>query len=54
MSTYAKFIAALSAALATAVTVTADGSLTLNDALVIAVAAVGALAVYVVPNRPAE
>lgn len=51
MNAYAKFIAALTAALATAVTVTADGSVTLNDALVIAVAFVGALSVYVIPNN---
>jgi len=52
MSAYAKLIAAGSAALAIAVTVTADGSVSLNDAVVIASAFVGALAVYYVPNTP--
>lgn len=54
MTAYNKCIAALSAALAIAITVTADGSVSLNDAVVIAAAFVGALAVYATPNRPTE
>ena len=52
MSHAAKFWTALSAALAVAVTVTADGSLTLNDAITILAAGVGAVGVYFVPNTP--
>jgi hypothetical protein len=50
---HAKFFAAISAALGVAVSVTADGAATLNDWIAIAAAAVGALAVYQVPNKPA-
>lgn len=49
--TAAKFYAALSAALAVAVSVTADGTLTLNDWVTIVAAGVGAVAVYFVPNN---
>ena len=49
--TAAKFVAALSAALAVAVSVTADGTLTLNDWATIVAAGVGAIAVYYVPNN---
>ena len=51
MSAYAKAIAAASAALGVAVSVTVDGELSLNDWVTIAAAAVGALAVYAVPNQ---
>ncbi len=50
MSAYAKFIVAISAALGVAVSVTVDQHLSLNDGFAIAAAAVGALAVYAVPN----
>ena len=49
---YAKLIAALAAALGVALSVTVDGSISLNDGVAIAAAAVGALAVYAVPNTP--
>ena len=54
MKAYAKLIAALSAALGVAVSVTADGSISLNDGFAIAAAGVGALAVGLVPNTPRE
>lgn len=47
---YAKAIAAISAALGVALSVTVDGTVSLNDAIAIVAAAVGALAVYTVPN----
>lgn len=50
---YAKFIVALSAALGVAVSVTVDGSVSLNDGFAIAAAGVGALAVAAIPNKPA-
>ena len=50
MSAYAKAIAAISAALGVAVSVTADGVLSLQDGFAIAAAALGALAVYATPN----
>lgn len=51
MKLYSKFIAATSAALAVAASVTADGVLSLSDVIAIVSAAVGALAVYYVPNK---
>lgn len=51
MSPYAKFIVALSSALAVAASLTADGTLSLNDTIAVCSAAVGALAVYYVPNK---
>lgn len=50
--TYAKLIAAAASALGVAVSLTVDGSLSLNDGLAIAAAGVGALSVYLVPNKP--
>jgi len=50
MSIYAKCITAIAAALGVAVSVTVDGNLSMNDGFAIASAAVGALAVYAVPN----
>lgn len=47
---YAKAIAAISAALGVALSVTVDGTVSLNDEIAIVAAAVGALAVYAVPN----
>ena len=54
MSAYSKFIVAMAAALAVAVSVTTDGTLSLNDAFAIASAALGALAVYATPNTPSN
>ncbi len=54
MTLYRKALAATTAALAVAVSVTTDGSLSLNDGFAIAVAAIGALAVYRVPNTPSK
>lgn len=51
MKVYSKAIAALAAALAVAGSVAADGSLTLSDWIAVLSAAVGALAVYAVPNQ---
>lgn len=51
MKIYSKFIAAASAALAVAASVTADGVLSASDVIAICSAAVGALAVYYVPNK---
>lgn len=50
--TAAKFHAAAAAALGVAVSVAADGAISLADGLAILAAAVGALGVYVTPNRP--
>lgn len=52
MTTAAKFYASATAALAVAVSVAADGAISLQDALAISAAAVGAIGVYVVPNKP--
>ena len=52
MGKYSKFIVALAAAFASAVSVTADGEFSLNDIFVIGSAAMGALGVYLVPNEP--
>ena len=52
MKSYSKVIAALAAGLGVAVALTVDGDLSLNDGLAIASAAVGALVVYAVPNKP--
>lgn len=52
MNRYAKFLTAIAAALGVAVSVTADGTLSLNDWFAIAAAAVGALGVYQIPNTP--
>lgn len=52
MSVYAKFIAALTAGLGVAASVTVDGELSVNDVVAILMAAVGSLAVFAVPNRP--
>lgn len=54
MSRYSKAIAAITAGLGVAVSVTADEHLSLNDGFAIAFAAVGALVVYAVPNTPPE
>lgn len=54
MSVYAKFIAAASAAVAVGVSVTADGSVSLNDGFAMLSAALGALAVLLTPNTPKE
>lgn len=54
MSAYNKAIAAIAAGLGVALSVTVDGDLSLNDVVAIAAAAVGALAVYVTPNRTPE
>lgn len=51
MKLYSKFIAAASAALAVAASVTADGTFTANDLIAVFSAAVGAIAVYYVPNK---
>lgn len=51
MKAYSKFIAALSAALAVAASVTSDGILSLSDVIAVCSAAVGSLAVYYVPNK---
>jgi hypothetical protein len=50
MNAYRKALAAAAAALGVAVSLSADGHLSLNDLLAIAAAAVGALTVYRVPN----
>ena len=50
ISKYAKFVAALAAAVAVLVSVSTDGTVDLNDALAIAAAFVGALFVRQVPN----
>lgn len=52
MKAYSKLIAALAAAAAVGVSVTADGSLSLNDGFAIGSALLGALAVGVVTNTP--
>ncbi len=51
MNHYNKAIVAMAAGLAVAVSVTTDGDVSVNDVFAILSAAVGALAVYVVPNR---
>jgi hypothetical protein len=51
MNAYNKAIVAVAAGLAVAVSVTTDGDVTVNDVFAILSAAVGALAVYAVPNR---
>lgn len=53
MSRYSKFFAAIGTAITVAVTVTADGDITIHDALLIVEAFVGALAVWAVKNTPA-
>lgn len=53
MEKYRKFIAALAAAVAVGVTLTVDGSVSLNDGLAMLSAGLGALLVYGVPNDPA-
>lgn len=52
MTSYNKAIAAVAAALAVAASVTSDGNLSLSDVIAILSAAVGALTVYAVPNKP--
>jgi len=52
MSLYAKFLAAVTAALAVLGSAVADGVVTATEGVAIASATVGALAVYVVPNTP--
>ena len=52
MARYSKLFAALAAAAGVGVSVTVDGSLSLNDYFAIASALLGALAVYAVPNTP--
>jgi hypothetical protein len=52
--TAAKFYAAAVAALGVAVTLASDGVITLADGLAILAAAVGALGVYVAPNKPKQ
>lgn len=48
---FGKFVVALSSALTVAVSLTADGEVSLNDGFAIVAAFVGAVAVYYVPNR---
>lgn len=50
---YNKFVVACAAALGVAVSVTADGEFSLNDGFTIASAAVGALLVFITPNKGA-
>lgn len=50
--TAAKFYAAVTAALGVAVSVASDGAISLADGLAILAAAVGALGVYMTPNKP--
>lgn len=52
MGRYSKLIAAVAAGLGVAVSVTVDDHLSLNDWFAIVFAAVGALTVYAVPNKP--
>ncbi|HEX6020906.1 MAG TPA: hypothetical protein VFZ00_02845 [Solirubrobacter sp.] len=52
MSLYAKFIVAATAALGVAATALADGRLTAAEIVGIAIAAVGALGVRQIPNKP--
>lgn len=54
MTVYNKFIVALAAGLAVAVSVTTDGDVSINDVFAILSAAVGAVAVFAVPNRPKD
>lgn len=51
MSKYSKAFVAIAAAVASAISVTADGEFSLNDIFVVVSGALGALAVYVVPNK---
>ena len=53
-SRYNKFLVAMSAALAVAVSVTADGELSANDILAIVSSAIGAVSVYAVRNAQPE
>ncbi len=48
---YSKFITAIGAAVAVAVAVAADGIIEATDLIQIALAFLGAIGVYVVPNR---
>lgn len=50
--TYAKFVAALAAAVAVGVSVTADGVVSINDVFAMLAAGLGALAVALTPNKP--
>jgi hypothetical protein len=50
---YRKFLVAIGAGIATAISFAADGELSLNDAFGIAAAVLGALGVYAVKNDPA-
>ena len=52
MDRYRKFIVALASAAGVGVSLTVDGSLSLNDGFALAAAVLGALAVYAVPNSP--
>lgn len=54
MTKYRKALAALSAALGVAVSLSADGTLSLNDWLAIAAAFIGAIGVYRLPNTSLE
>ena len=51
MNAYRKCVAAIADALAVAASLIADGSLSASDVIAIMSAAVGALAVYAVPNH---
>lgn len=51
---FAKLWVAFAAAAAVGVSVTADGSVSVNDVFAMISAAAGALAVGAVPNRPVE
>lgn len=52
ISRYNKFLVAVGVALTTAVSFGADGEFSLNDGIGIALALLGALGVYRVPNTP--
>lgn len=53
MGRYAKFIvAAIGAALTAAIPLLADGNMSVQEGMMVAAAAVAALGVYLVPNRP--
>ena len=49
---YNKFLIALGVVVSTAVSFASDGELSLNDAIGIVLAGLGALGVYRVPNTP--
>lgn len=51
---YAKFWTALAAAVTVGVSLTADGSISVNDGFAMAAALLGSLVVYAVPNQPAK